>query len=63
MDKVAPRLIITGLLAIVMGALVGWPRSPGGDHTLLQGGFLAAVGCCFVVSGIVRYWRPPHRED
>ena len=57
--KVAIRLLAAGVIAIVVGGLIGWKGADAvGAHPIEKGVAVAALGCCFLVSGIKRYLRP-----
>ena len=60
MDPLIPRFLIAGAVIVCMGVAIAVTGAGVGDGALWKGGAVALLGSGLIVSGLVRYWKPPN---
>ncbi|MBS0260540.1 MAG: hypothetical protein JSS02_01180 [Planctomycetes bacterium] len=59
MHPIGIRLLIAGIVMVVMGVAIARTGAAVGDHPVVKGSVVGALGACFIISGIRKFRTPP----
>ncbi|HEY3967307.1 MAG TPA: hypothetical protein VGM05_22295 [Planctomycetaceae bacterium] len=59
MDPLVPRFVAAGAIIVFGGIAIAATGAGVGEGAVWKGAAVAAVGIALIVSGLLRYWKPP----